>query len=390
MRIANFQFENTQKKWRLLPTDFSDLTLLVGVSGVGKTRVLKAIGSLIGVSDGKSSAGHKWSIVFIDESQRHCVWAGEFERLEDEASIPEQFEFASAMDDGPEKKKARIVFELLTVDGKELVRRDIDQLLLKGVKMPKLSPHESAVSLFKEEDDLKPIHESFQRIVFSDRTGMDGFFRSFAILHPDRYVKKHQDIDSIRAAALPGLAKLYLAHKIGSPVFDEIKSRLISVFPSLEDLSFGIFEGSDRMFFAGSPYVQIKERDVDGYVEQADISSGMLRTIAHLSELFLSPPGTVILIDEFENSLGVNCIDAVTEDLLDSTANIQFIITSHHPYIINNIDASYWKVICRRGSVVKAIDAREMGIGRSSHDAFLQLMNSERYIQGIACAEDGQ
>nr|WP_293102352.1 hypothetical protein [Okeania sp. SIO2F4] len=46
------------------------------------------------------------------------------------------------------------------------------------------------------------------------------------------------------------------------------------------------------------------------------ISSGMLKTLMYISELYLSPEGSVILIDEFENSLGVNCLDSVTDLIL--------------------------------------------------------------------------
>ena len=385
MRISKFEFENTLDKWRLMPVEFSDLTLLVGVSGVGKTRVLRSLSSLVWISAGKSKAGHKWSIEFTDEELRSCVWTGEFEPLDDQSMLPEQFSFP-AEDGDDERKEARIVSELISVNGREVIRRDFDQIVLDGTKMPKLSPSESVVYLLKEEEEIKPIYQSFQRIIFSDRTELSEFSRTFALVNPEKYLKRHTDIDSIRKASLPALGKLYLADKIDSPVFSEIRSRLISVFPNVEDISFGIYGGLEaNNFFANAPFVQLKERDVEGLVKQQDISSGMLRTLAHLSELFLSPPGTVILIDEFENSLGVNCIDAVTEDLLGSSSSLQFIITSHHPYIINNVGSANWKVVCRKGSVVRAIDADEMGIGISSHDAFLQLLNSEKYMSGISC-----
>ena len=48
----------------------------------------------------------------------------------------------------------------------------------------------------------------------------------------------------------------------------------------------------------------------------------------------LWPDGSVILIDEFENSLGVNCLDEITEDVVKESRRLQFILTSHHPYII--------------------------------------------------------
>lgn len=384
MRIQSFEFESTQHRWKLNEVALSDLTLLVGLSGVGKTRILKSIASLSGIAAGKSKQGIKWIVRFSDENARNCVWSGEFERLEGGEAMPEQFEFMRDEDDGA-KKRARIVSERLVVDDRILVAREHDQIVLSGNKVPKLSPHESVISLFKEEDEIRPISKSFERIVYSDRVEVDGFSRLFALMNSERLSKKYSDIDAIKQSSLPALAKLYLAYLIEDKVFHDIRSRYIGVFPNVEDVAFGKFREFEAPdFLANAAFVQIKERGVDDYIEQKDISSGMLRTLSHLAELYLSPPGTVILIDEFENSLGVNCIDAVTEDLLDSSSNIQFVITSHHPYIINNVSADFWKVVCRQGSNVSAIDAEELGIGISSHDAFLQLLNSEKYSSGIS------
>jgi AAA15 family ATPase/GTPase len=108
----------------------------------------------------------------------------------------------------------------------------------------------------------------------------------------------------------------------------------------------------------------------------------MLKTLIHISELYLSPEGTVILIDEFENSLGINCIDVVT-DLIRENRNIQFILTSHHPYIINNIGMEHWKIVTRKGGVVTVKDAKDLNLGKSRHQAFTQLINLEEYNEGI-------
>ena len=109
----------------------------------------------------------------------------------------------------------------------------------------------------------------------------------------------------------------------------------------------------------------------------------MLKTLMHISELYLSAEGTVILIDEFENSLGVNCID-ILSDLLFDNRKLQFIITSHHPYIINKIGMEYWKIVTRKGGVVTARDAKDYNLGKSRHQAFMQLINLEAYKEGIA------
>lgn len=91
----------------------------------------------------------------------------------------------------------------------------------------------------------------------------------------------------------------------------------------------------------------------------------------------------MILIDEFENSLGVNCIDEITNNLLNYKRNLQFIITSHHPYIINNIHYNNWKLVTRKGGVVLAQEINKYHLGKSKHEAFIQLINLEEYTTGI-------
>ncbi|MCY7358691.1 MAG: AAA family ATPase, partial [Rudanella sp.] len=110
--------------------------------------------------------------------------------------------------------------------------------------------------------------------------------------------------------------------------------------------------------------------------------AGMYRTLIHIMELHLSAEGTVILIDEFENSLGVNCIDELTTEVKGAVGRIQFIITSHHPYIINSISTANWKIVTREGGRVRAQDAETFNIGRSKHEAFIQLLNLPAYTTG--------
>jgi hypothetical protein len=43
MKILELAYEDKATGWKLNPVQFSDLNLLVGVSGVGKTKILKAI-----------------------------------------------------------------------------------------------------------------------------------------------------------------------------------------------------------------------------------------------------------------------------------------------------------------------------------------------------------
>jgi recombinational DNA repair ATPase RecF len=43
MQIKNFKFDDNRRYWCLEETGFDNFNLLVGISGVGKTRILKAI-----------------------------------------------------------------------------------------------------------------------------------------------------------------------------------------------------------------------------------------------------------------------------------------------------------------------------------------------------------
>lgn len=103
----------------------------------------------------------------------------------------------------------------------------------------------------------------------------------------------------------------------------------------------------------------------------------MLRTLIHLHEFLFAPAGTVIVIDEFENSLGINCLPVLTELMLERT-DCQFIVTSHHPYVIGNIPMSTWRVVQRHGSVVRLLPAQEVPRlrGGSRLDAFTRLLNA--------------
>lgn len=86
-------------------------------------------------------------------------------------------------------------------------------------------------------------------------------------------------------------------------------------------------------------------------------------------------PYSLVLIDEFENGLGVNCIDILCELMLSERNDLQLIITSHHPKIINAIDKEKWKIIERDGSVIRNRISQELGIGNSQYDAYFNLIN---------------
>lgn len=238
----------------------------------------------------------------------------------------------------------------------------------------------------KEEDLIQPAFEGFGKILFSDHT--DSTKEAYRIKFSDtqKLLKSLKTISQIQEAKEDIRIKLFLAYKNIPEIFEIIKERYIDIFPQVEDIKVEPLSMDNEdlpMFFKEYPFIQIKEKGIENWIKQDNISSGMFRSLVHISEIYLCSEGSVFLIDEFENSLGINCINELTYDILSSKRKTQFIITSHHPYIINNVNYTNWKLVTRTKGVVKTHKPEKFNIGKSKHDAFMQLAQLEQYQTGL-------
>ncbi|MFN7523063.1 MAG: AAA family ATPase, partial [Aphanizomenon sp.] len=168
--------------------------------------------------------------------------------------------------------------------------------------------------------------------------------------------------------------KAFYLQKVFTDVFNEIKERYIDVFPEVKDVRVSSERDKDgdcMLFF------EIQENGLEDWIPQQRISSGMFRTLIFLIEVISAPKESVILIDEFENSLGINCMAELTDFLLDKSPDVQFILTSHHPYIINNIPWKTWQIVSKSGNKVRVKKASDIPAldTASSLDKFTQLIN---------------
>ena len=372
MKIIKVAFWDNLREWRFEPIYFSNLALLVGVSGVGKTQILKGILRLKDIANGASLNGLAWDITFSTINDVEYRWQGEFETQKIPAIIPNEED---------EINKFRIVREHLSREGSVIIERSDNEIIFKGKITPKLSPFQSTVEILNQEEDISPVQQAFNEIIYSDNSSLlNGIYgmplRVLSIISNNNFSLKN-----VQANDMPIPLKLALIARHCQDIFNKIKTKFIEVFDQVEDIKIEALEDNANPSFIRFP-IQIKEKSVKEWIFQDNISSGMLKTLIHIAELYLSPEGTVILIDEFENSLGINCIDVVT-DLIVENRNIQFILTSHHPYIINNIGMEHWKIVTRKGGVVTAIDAKDLNLGKSRHQAFMQLINLEAYSEGI-------
>jgi len=137
-------------------------------------------------------------------------------------------------------------------------------------------------------------------------------------------------------------------------------------------------KGLYQMIFQNIADIQVEERrfkeaDMD-WMDASCLSDGMLKTLSYLTELVTAPSGSILLIDEFENGLGLNCLSPLLEEIL-ARDDVQVILSSHHPYVINNIPADHWLIISRHQDTIMSRSAKELGIGLTRYDAFFELMN---------------
>ena len=79
MKIIKVAFWDNLRDWHFEPIYFSNLALLVGVSGVGKTQILKGILRLKDIANGASLNGLAWDITFSTINDVEYRWKGEFE-----------------------------------------------------------------------------------------------------------------------------------------------------------------------------------------------------------------------------------------------------------------------------------------------------------------------
>ena len=385
MKVNFISYSDTDSNWNLEKVSFKNLTLLVGASGVGKTQILQTLLRLRSISRGDAVSGTKWDIEFTTINNDVYRWIGEYE-----SKGKNILRFRDSEND-EKKDVTNIIEEKIFLNEAIIIDRNSEEIIFNGNKTVKLSQEKSVLNLLKEEDLISPAYTGFQRIIFSDQVESKKKPQRFNpdFLTKERILKKYSDIDSIREADENIITKLYLASNNAINIMNSIKEKFIDIFPFVTDIKIAPLDFEDHddtpSILKEIPFIQLKEKDVTDWIIQPQISSGMYRTLMHLSELYLCPEGTVILIDEFENSLGINCIDELTVDLQTSSQRkLQFIITSHHPYIINQISFKNWKLVSRTGSNVVTKDANTIvDFNKSKQEAFIQLTQLEEFTTGV-------
>lgn len=361
MFIRSFEYEDLRTGWKLERTEFDAFNLLVGNSGVGKTKILRALTSVAGLALGRTFMDFRWRLEFRRDETSY-VWSGRVARDRTAPSFTDE----------------RLLSEHTT-----LFRRSAEQFIFQSIELPRLSHRISGLELLSEEESIRPLRDSLGDLFIQSEVPPRP-------LHVTRYSGDSpaaqnlaELISARKAEPLHILEIAYIVFSGLPEIWRGIVDAFCAIFTTVEDVAVlrANSEGDDTTTYA----LELVEHGSPVPIPHDDIASGMSRTLGHLIEIAVAPKGAVILIDEFENSLGANCMPEVVR-LLNSRPDLQFIITSHHPYVINNIPKDTWKLVQRKGSTVHVTSARDIPAlqDASHHQAYLRLVNLPEFEEGIA------
>ncbi|HBZ80021.1 MULTISPECIES: ATP-binding protein [Brevibacillus] len=377
MKLLSLTFRDKTSNWAIEKIDFNEVTLLVGASGVGKTKILKALLSLrnltLGRSMNKDSLCISWELKFIEDKFIY-TWSGETERSEYDSLYNEEDRA-----EGSVFINEKLIIQTKTDTPKVIFHREKNEVVFDDDKAPKVTSTQSCINIFSDEELIKPIKKGFKKMFFFNfEQEKMRRITEIKMVHEGDF-NEALAFDKMREINNPLLGKLAIAYEYFPRVFEQIKNQYMDVFHFVEDIRFQkstiTIENKELLILD----LQIKEEGCD-WISYIEMSSGMLKTLLYIGLINLVPDSSIILIDEFENSLGVNCIDLHLDT--NFAENTQFILTSHHPYIINSMPMETWKIISRHAGNVIARNASDYNLGKSKHEAFKQLMNIEAYLEG--------
>lgn len=363
MRIKYLEFKNLSEDYEIERVDFFDnLTLLVGVSGAGKTQILRALRDVCSFAVGRElSYAFRAKLGMQFKEGETYEWN----------VVTELNELSTGKSDA-----IRIVEESLTDNRGKCVfsKKEEEVALLEYDKVPALKEDESLISLYRNLEEIGKVYAGLEDVELSNLE------RDLERTMPADIIGGKNPITPEVASILSGSMHWSPFDRFGfmkiadnekyKKAKDAVLEEFQEVFPMVQEIDY-------RKNHSSEYGIVIKTNN--RWVYQRAISSGMLKTLWHILNLRTAPRNAVILLDEFENGLGINCIDVVSSMIMEERSDIQVIITSHHPYIINKIPMSNWKIVRRKKKKVITVDAKEYNLGESKHEAYIQLMNKLQY-----------
>ncbi len=349
MEILEYKFEE-KKSWDIDALKLNQCNLLVGRSGMGKSRILNTITNLFAmVTNNRKISIGVWKIKFkiLDDI---FLWDIELNEKE-------------------------IVKESLIQNNDLIFERNADKFYFKKSEIPKLDKTQFAFKLLCEENIIKPIFQEFNKLLR----------RNFNDADLEKQCANVVVLDKFKADKLPNpnsplTLKLYYLKNNNAEIFNKILQLFKESFDNVLDIEFK----SDKINNQNIIQTIIIEDSANNKIQLQELASGMKKLLLILTDIFTVENNSIYIIDELENSLGDNVIDAFPHILNQTDKKIQYIITSHHPYIISNIPVEDWFILFREKKHIAIKSGAELAekFENSKQNAFVKLQNLDFFQEG--------
>lgn len=378
MKIIEYKFVSEQIGYifSMNKIKINDINLFAGLSGVGKTRLLNTIYNLSLVIQKKmGNPVGNWQVDFSFDNKKYKY----------------NLDLQKDNDSG----KVFVNKEVLIGNGEKLIERNRRNFYFSGKELPKLSKEDIGIFLLREEAVVEKIFNEFKKIyirrlnpVYYEKSQdvVTVFPKEILTSKKDKFTLEYisQNFNDVNS-------QLYLLKEFQKEIFAELEADFKEIFPFVEKLAIKPSNEVNGVVFPNVPLdtfipvVLIKEKKVPQPIPIFRFSSGMMRALVQLVDVYTMPENSIYLIDEIENSMGIRSLPVMIDILLKFSKKIQFIFTTHHAYILNNVDIKYWRILMRAGTHIKVIDGKELKkkFSKSHQDAYIQLLNSNMIENGV-------
>jgi hypothetical protein len=380
MKLLTYQYQDkAPAEWKLSPIKLHNINLIGGLSAVGKTRLLNTI----------------FNLSLIIQKKRRMTpgcWKIDFQINRN------KYNYVLHLEQDPTTKKIIVGKESLTNQNKELINRTKKTFIFQNKKLPALSKEDIGIYLLRENIRVQNIYNEFKKIYIRRLNPFAfGQLKEQPLLGgvPQEVLEKPAEdftLEYIQNNFKDVNTQLLLLKMHHPTIYDNIFSDFKRIFPFVQEMDIKPANQIKQLTFDRRipldiviSVLVIREKGVKSEIPIMNFSSGMLRCIIQLVDIYTMPDNSIYLIDELENSMGVKALPEMTEILLDRADKIQLIFTSHLPYIFNNVHIQYWTILTRKGNRIKVTSGETLGnrFAKSHQDAYTQLINSELIETGI-------
>ena len=375
MYINWIEYENRTSGQKISHVDFNRLNLLVGASAAGKTTILRVISQFIlAISMGHSIKEH-CSIRMSFSIEDRLSGGKKLKEYLWELRTKEENVLAAE-----DSSACPICYEMLhELQGKkDIISRQDNRINIDGYEnLPQVPKLQSAIYIFRENapfnaiiDDMRGAMTLYNQNVAFNPVSTELLEQIKKIIQDarknERPIRWHYAVQN----KFPISLLIYIVKNTLPDRYDDFLEDLQEIFPEIEEVHINQIASDD-----GKYYLSIRQNG--NLILQPDISSGIMRTIYVLSCIHFCESNALIMFDELENSLGVNCLDEVVERIRQQSIEnkAQFMLTSHHPYIINQIPVKSWLIVSQKDDVIESRRAEELGLGKMQRERFFELIN---------------